>query len=935
MRLHETFSSFVLVLVLTTSTLAAGQIELNTSYQASTSYVAYGCEYGSYLYLSVAFSGDYELYKTDGTATNTSLVKDINSSGSSSPENFIAMNGTLYFEATDGSNGRELWKSDGTSGGTSMVVDIYDSGDGGFENPYVWNSKIYYGGVGSFLSQQELWVSDGTSGGTELLKEIHTNNYSSGAPMDFCEFDGSLYFSANSSSGRELWVTDGTTIGTSIVKDIRSGSSSSSPEHLIDLGTLLVFRAADADSGKEIWRSDGTEIGTYCVKDINSGSGNGIIDTSYMALFDSFIYFGAYTPDDSTELWRTDGTYSGTTLVKEINPSGSSSPNSFVEANDLLFFVATDADGKELWVTDGTEGGTQQVKDINTSGDSSPKYLREVNGLLYFQATDADGDVQVWRSDGTEAGTYAMFDLNSLGSDAARPLASIDNYLLFNGTDETNDCLRSTYVSPTLNIDQNSWQMIGFPVELEGGVGTASDLFLDDFGEAQDGTNWRISRWNSALQTYVRFDELEGDGSDQGDPDSFAPGLGYWVIQDMASTITMRIDDDQVSGVLSEETQESVSLELASDGEYQGQTMLANPFPYTLDLYDSEISSSGYTHSTTSAVSNSIISQWVYTWDSIGEMYNGQEINAADCNINPYQGFWLELLEYTDTWSIKFTPQGYMPAKRGVDDLSERTITDNDADWMLDLHLSSTDGQYRDYFNKIGVGPDQEDGYSNLDASELTPPLSRFAQLYFDHPEWQGAVKRLTVDRRSDDFTSGPKTWDITIRTWRTPNREFELSWPNLAEIDPSYSFTMSNLDEGEPFEVEMRGQNGIRFTTGPHTGDYEYHNFRITITHDGDWVAINPEISPLPTAYSLHHAYPNPFNPTSHIQVALPEHGNLTLAVYNVLGQEVARLADGSYQAGFHKFLLDGSNLGSGNYFIRATVPGKLEQTRKIQLLK
>ena len=53
------------------------------------------------------------------------LVKDIRPGSSSSfPSNLTEVNGTLFFEANDGTNGRELWKSDGTSAGTVLVKDI-------------------------------------------------------------------------------------------------------------------------------------------------------------------------------------------------------------------------------------------------------------------------------------------------------------------------------------------------------------------------------------------------------------------------------------------------------------------------------------------------------------------------------------------------------------------------------------------------------------------------------------------------------------------------------------------------------------------------------------------------------------------------------------------------------------------------------------------
>ena len=89
-----------------------------------------------------------------------------------------------------------------------------------------------------------------------------------------------------------------------------------------------------------------------------------------------------------------------------------------------------------------------------------------------------------------------------------------------------------------------------------------------------------------------------------------------------------------------------------------------------------------------------------------------------------------------------------------------------------------------------------------------------------------------------------------------------------------------------------------------------------------------------IPTSYALHANYPNPFNPTTTIQIELPETANITLAVYDVLGQEVLRLESGTVSAGRHRYTVDASTLPSGVYLYRLETPA-FTQSRRMMLLK
>jgi len=90
-----------------------------------------------------------------------------------------------------------------------------------------------------------------------------------------------------------------------------------------------------------------------------------------------------------------------------------------------------------------------------------------------------------------------------------------------------------------------------------------------------------------------------------------------------------------------------------------------------------------------------------------------------------------------------------------------------------------------------------------------------------------------------------------------------------------------------------------------------------------------------LPSDFAMNAAYPNPFNPSTSVAIALPQASDLTVTVFNVMGQQVAELANGKFNAGQHTFTFDASNLSSGLYFIQAQVPGQMSTIQKVTLMK
>jgi hypothetical protein len=108
--------------------------------------------------------------------------------------------------------------------------------------------------------------------------------------------------------------------------------------------------------------------------------------------------------------------------------------------------------------------------------------------------------------------------------------------------------------------------------------------------------------------------------------------------------------------------------------------------------------------------------------------------------------------------------------------------------------------------------------------------------------------------------------------------------------------------------------------------------------TADATQVALNT-IEVLPEAFGLDSNYPNPFNPATTIRYALPEGANVTLVVYNILGQQVRTLVNGAQGPGYHSVVWDGRDeagrmVATGVYIYRLQAGG-FSQIRKMILAK
>ncbi len=222
------------------------------------------------LYFSATTSaGSSELWSSDGTAAGTNMVASFDSQPTGSaifdniPDAFAVTGNTMVFAADDGTNAAELWKTDGTAAGTTMIKVLSQSSLSYDPSEFTTvGGKVFF--VVTRGATDELWVTDATSTGTT---EIATFD---GTIADAMEFDGKLAFIESTPDGTvsSLWLSDGTASGTTEVTSFPSQNNYyvQTPAMAVADGKLFITAPplpGDSSAGfSALWVSDGTAAGT-------------------------------------------------------------------------------------------------------------------------------------------------------------------------------------------------------------------------------------------------------------------------------------------------------------------------------------------------------------------------------------------------------------------------------------------------------------------------------------------------------------------------------------------------------------------------------------------------------------------------------------------------------------------------------------------------
>ncbi len=176
-----------------------------------------------------------------------------------------------------------------------------------------------------------------------------------------------------------------------------------------------------------------------------------------------------------------------------------------------------------------------------------------------------------------------------------------------------------------------------------------------------------------------------------------------------------------------------------------------------------------------------------------------------------------------------------------------------------------------------------------------------------------------------------------------------ELKWNTATEVN-NYGFEVQKKIDNS--QLTMNNWEKVGFIKGsgnsnsrksysfvdenPTNGKIEYRLKQID--SDGRYKysnIINVDVKNIPSEFSLDQNFPNPFNPATAINFALPVKSNVRLSVYNTLGEKVATLVNGELPAGNHSVNFDGSRLSSGVYIYSLKAGNNYTAIKKMILMK
>lgn len=193
-------------------------------------------------------------------------------------------------------------------------------------------------------------------------------------------------------------------------------------------------------------------------------------------------------------------------------------------------------------------------------------------------------------------------------------------------------------------------------------------------------------------------------------------------------------------------------------------------------------------------------------------------------------------------------------------------------------------------------------------------------------------------------MNSNPLPVELTSFSAKTSSGKVQLDWSTATEINNSGFEIERSYDSKSFFTVGFVRGNGT--TTEPRsysfiddiqlssTQSVYYRLKQVDFNGDVDYSNVVSVVIGTPIEFALDQNYPNPFNPSTIIKYSIPQRNNVSLKIYDILGNEIAVLVNETKEAGSYNVQYNASALSSGVYFYSIQA-GDFFESRKMILMK
>ena len=365
---------------------------------------------------------------------------------------------------------------------------------------------------------------------------------------------------------------------------------------------------------------------------------------------------------------------------------------------------------------------------------------------------------------------------------------------------------------------------------------------------------------------------------------SLTHGVGFYLA--LAEEDVLVLEGDPVTGDPDDGPLTSIEL-------VEGWNLIANPLVVLTDKSLIDVEYDGVSLDWYDAVNAGWIAPSINGW--FGDSHFPYDV------LHPSGGYWVNT---SRDLSLHFTTDDGN-SSGGL----AREVSVDDNSWNLNLKAKSVNGESFGDYLVIGLS-EQADSDFKYGEDEYDLPNPKFnnksaIDIHIDHDDLY-----LYRDIKSNDFKDY-QSWDISAKLYGLD--ELELSW-EMNDIDRDVHLVVNNEI------VDMKDQSLLLLSS--------LDDASIVVGNIGSF------LDPVPTNFGLGNAYPNPFNPTTTLNLDLNKDTFVNVKIYNVAGQLVDNLISADMNAGYHKVNWDASNIASGVYIVKV-IAGSNIASQKVMLLK